>query len=188
MSRFLREFRLSSKQTILDRVKLARSFGFNAVRFHSMVPTEPFFEAADEAGLLIMAELPAAYTMHFLPHRDYLKAELERTLRSYRNHPSFLSLAFGNEFNLNWLKSRAEKKEFQSTIEEFYRFAKSIDPHRLILSNDGLLLRPSDMFSLSSGAPPDAPTVRHEFGEYYCSLPDISLIRKFTGVIQALLA
>ena len=176
----------SSKQTILDRIKLARSFGFNAVRFHSMVPTEPYFEAADEAGLLVMAELPAAYTMHFLPHRDYLKAELERTLRSYWNHPSFLSLAFGNEFNLNWLKSDAEKKEFQSTIEEFYRFAKSIDPHRLILSNDGLLLRPSDMFSLYAGTPPDAPTVRHEFGEYYCSLPDINLIPKFTGVIQPL--
>jgi len=174
----------ASKQAMLDRVKLARSFGFNAVRFHSMVPSEPFFEAADEAGLLVMAELPAAYTMHFLPHREYLKSELESTLRAYRNHPSFLSLAFGNEFNLNWLKSPEEKKEFQSTVDDFYRFAKSIDPHRLILSNDGLLLRPSDMFSTSSGAPADAPTVRHEFGEYYCSLPDISLIPKFTGVVQ----
>src|SRR3954454_1990870 len=73
----------ASKQAMLDRVKLARSFGFNAVRFHSMVPSEPFFEAADEAGLLVMAELPAAYTMHFLPHREYLKSELESTLRAY---------------------------------------------------------------------------------------------------------
>ena len=75
-----------------------------------MVPTETFFEAADEAGLLVMAELPAAYTMHFLPHREYLKAELESTLRAYRNHPSFLSLAFGNEFNLDWLQSAEEKE------------------------------------------------------------------------------
>ena len=174
----------SSKQVALERVKLARSFGFNAVRFHSMVPTEPFLQAADEAGLLVMAELPAAYTMHFLPHREYLRQELERTLRTYRNHPSFLSLGFGNEFNLEWLKSPEDRKEFQTTVDEFYRFAKSIDPHRLILSNDGLLLRPSDLFSLYKGAPPDAPTVRHEFGEYYCSLPDVGLIPQFTGVIK----
>ncbi len=40
------------------------------------------------------------------------------------------------------------------------------------------------MFSLYAGTPPDAPTVRHEFGEYYCSLPDVDLIPKFTGVID----
>jgi hypothetical protein len=174
----------ASKEVYLERLRLARSFGFNAVRFHSMTPVREFFEAADETGMLVMAELPAAYTMYFLPHRGFLKAELERVLRAHRNHPSFLSLAFGNEFNLNWLKTDAEKKEFQAAVDEFYGFAKSIDPERLILSNDGLLLRPSDMFSLYTGAPEDAPTVRHEFGNYYCSLPDISLIDKFTGVIK----
>ncbi len=173
----------ASKQVYLERLRLARSFGFNTVRFHSMTPVREFFEAADEVGMLVMAELPAAYTMYFLPHKEFLKAELERVLRAYRNRPSLLSLAFGNELNLDWLKTEAEKREFQTTVEEFYRLAKSIDPNRLILSNDGLVLRPTDMFSLYRGAPADAPTVRHEFGGYYCSLPDISLIDKFTGVI-----
>ncbi|HET8550304.1 MAG TPA: glycoside hydrolase family 2 TIM barrel-domain containing protein, partial [Bryobacteraceae bacterium] len=110
----------ASRQVHLDRLKLARSFGFNAVRFHSMTPVQEYFEAADEVGLLIMAELPAAYTMYFLPHKEFLRAELEGVLRSYRNRPSFLSLAFGNEFNLNWLKTEAEKKEFQAAVDEFY--------------------------------------------------------------------
>ena len=87
-----------SIEEILKRLKLTRSFGFNAVRFHSMIPTSKYFEAADEVGMLIMAELPASYTMHFLPHREYLKGEMESALQLYRNHPSFLSLAFGNEF------------------------------------------------------------------------------------------
>ncbi|MCW5983029.1 MAG: hypothetical protein KIT09_33380 [Bryobacteraceae bacterium] len=174
----------ASKDVYLERLRLARSFGFNAVRFHSMTPAPAFFEAADEVGLLVMAELPVAYTQYFLPHREFLKRELEGVLRAYRNRPSFLSLALGNEFNLTWLETEAEREEFQAGVAELYQLAKSIDPDRIVLSNDGLMLRPTDMASLYRGAPDDIPTVRHEFGAYYCSLPDPSLIPLFTGVIQ----
>lgn len=173
----------ASKDVYLKRLRQAKEYGFNAVRFHSMTPTREFFEAADETGVLVMAELPAAYTMYVLPHRQFLRRELESVLRTHRNHPSFLSLAFGNEFNLEWLKTKEERSDFQALVDDFYKLAKSIDPNRLILSNDGLLLRPSDMASLFENPPRDMPAVRHEFGEYYCSLPDISLIRQFTGVI-----
>lgn len=173
----------ASKQDYLERLRLARSFGFNAVRFHSMTPMREYFEAADEAGILVMAELPVAYTMYLLPHGDFLRKELERILRLHRNHPSFLSLAFGNEFNLRWLKTEQERQTFRETVEEFYRVGKSIDPHRLLLSNDGYVMRPTDMVSLFRDPPGDVPAVRHEFGNYYCSLPDISLIDRFTGVL-----
>ena len=42
----------ASREVYLQRLKQARSFGFNAVRFHSMTPSEEFFRAADEVGLL----------------------------------------------------------------------------------------------------------------------------------------
>lgn len=174
----------ASRQVHLDRLKLARSYGFNAVRFHSMTPPQAYFEAADEAGIFVMAELPVAYTMHLLPHKEKLRAELEDILHAYRNHPSFLSLALGNEFNLSWLKTDAERKDFLDTVADFYKFAKSIDPQRLILSNDGYVMHPTDMLSLFRNAPGDVPAVRHEFGSYYCSLPDINLINQFTGVVQ----
>ena len=67
-----------AREVYLERLKQARSFGFNAVRFHSMTPPEEFFHAADEVGLLVMAELPAAYTQYVLPHRAFLRKELER--------------------------------------------------------------------------------------------------------------
>jgi len=174
---------LASKQVYLERLRKARAFGFNGVRFHSMTPVREYFEAADEVGILVMAELPAAYTMYVLPHKEFLRNEMARVLRVYRNHPSFLSLAFGNEFNLDWLSSAAEKKEFLETVESFYRLAKSIDPARLILSNDGYVMRPTDMVSVMRNPPGDVPAMRHEFGNYYCSLPDISLVDKFTGVM-----
>jgi hypothetical protein len=174
----------ASKDVYLKRLAVAKSLGFNAVRFHSMTPPRAYFDAADEAGLLVMAELPAAYTQFFYAHRDHLKRELKSVLLAYRNHPSLLSLGFGNEFNLNWLKNDEERRVFTSAIAEFYRYAKELAPATLIMSNDGFDLRPTDMVSIGRFAPPDRPTIRHEFGAYYCSLPDISLIDRFTGVMK----
>ncbi|HEX4029744.1 MAG TPA: hypothetical protein VHX20_05230 [Terracidiphilus sp.] len=173
----------SSPEVCLERMRLAKSFGFNAVRFHSMTPPACYFDAADEVGILIMAELPAAYTQFFFAHRKFIRDELEQTLLSYRNHPSLLSLAFGNEFNLRWLQNDADRKDMLATLSEFYDLAKKLAPSTLIMSNDGFDLRPTDMVSLSGTPPPDRPTVRHEFGGYYCSLPDPGLIDKFTGVM-----
>jgi hypothetical protein len=172
----------ASREVYLQRLKQARSFGFNAVRFHSMTPSEEYFRAADEVGLLVMAELPAAYTQYVLPHRVFLRKELEDVVLAYRNRPSLLSLAFGNEFNLSWLETEEERKQFLEVVADFYRLAKSLHPDGLVLSNDGYVMQPTDMVSHYGGGLPDLPVVKHEFGEYYCSLPDISLIDKFTGV------
>ena len=148
-----------------------------------MTPAEEFFHAADEVGLFVMAELPAAYTQYVLPHRDFLRKELEDVVMAYRNRPSLLSLAFGNEFNLSWLETDAERKTFLETVADYYRLAKSLHPDGLVLSNDGYVMQPTDFVSHYGGGLPDLPVVKHEFGEYYCSLPDISLLDKFTGVV-----
>ena len=37
---------------------IAQSYGFNHVRCHSWTPPEPFWQAADEAGMLVQTELP----------------------------------------------------------------------------------------------------------------------------------
>ena len=173
----------ASKEIYLTRLRLARSFGFNAVRFHSFTPVPEYFEAADEVGMLVMSELPVAYTQYLLPFKDFVRNELTSVVLAYRNHPSWLSLALGNEFNLDWIKDDNSKREFQETVGEFYRLAKSLMPDRMVLSNDGLRMEPTDMLSLGRGASANHPTVRHEFGGYYCSLPDLSLIPKFTGVM-----
>jgi beta-galactosidase len=172
----------SSPDVYRERLRRARDFGFNTVRFHSMTPPEEFFRAADEVGLLVMAELPAAYTQYVLPHRDLLRQELIDVVLAYRNRPSLLSLAFGNEFNLTWLETDAERKTFLDTVAEFYALAKSLHPDGLVLSNDGYVMKPTDLVSHYGAGVPDLPVVKHEFGEYYCSLPDIALKDRFTGV------
>lgn len=174
----------SSREVFLKRLRLARSFGFNTVRFHSMTPPEAYFHAADEVGLLVMAELPVAYTQYLLPHKEFLRQELQRVLLSYRNRPSLLSLAFGNEFSLTWLKTEQERQAFLETVADFYRVAKTLHPDGLVLSNDGLIMKPTDLVSHYGAGLPDLPTVKHEFGNYYCSLPDISLIDQFVGLFK----
>ena len=174
----------SSKAVFLDRLKLAKSFGFNAVRFHSMTPPPAYFEAADEVGILVMAELPAVNTQYFFAHRDFLKRELAGVLKAHRNNPSLLSLAFGNEFNLNWLKTDADRASFLASIAEFYKAAKQLAPATLV-HVERWIRHTSDRYGQpvqrSTRRPPDE--VRHEFGQYYCSLPDVGLMSKFTGVI-----
>jgi hypothetical protein len=149
-----------------------------------MTPPEGFFDAADEVGMLVMAELPVAYTQYFLPHRAFIRRELGAVLMAHRNHPSLLSLALGNEFNLGWLDTDEEREEFLESVAEFYAAAKALAPGTLIMSNDGLIMKPTDLASISRGSSEEMPILRHEFGGYYCSLPDISLIDRFAGVIR----
>ena len=171
----------ASKQVYLERLRLVKSFGFNAVRFHSMTPVREFFEAADEVGILVMAELPVAYTQYLLPFLGFVQGELTGVALAHRNHPSWMSLAMGNEFNLHWLKDEKSKLAFLQAVAELYRQAKSLMPDRIIMSNDGYRMEPTDMLSMGRGSSPSLPTVRHEFGGYYCSLPDISLVQSSPG-------
>lgn len=175
----------ASKQFYVERLKREHAYGFNMVRFHSMVPVQEYFEAADEVGVLIMASLPVAYVQYFMPHEALLRNELRQTLLTYQNHPSFMSLAMGDELYPPYFKTPDSSSAFQSAITDFYHLGKSINPRILLLSNDGYVVRPTDMVSIGADSHPpltDVPTIKHEFGDYSGSLPDISLIDKFTGV------
>jgi len=183
----------ASKKFFRQRLRLTKSFGFNDVRFHSHAPLEECFQAADEEGMFIQAELPSVYIFYFLPNKELLRKELVRMLKAYRNHPSFFSLALGNEFYLPALKDDEERQQFRDTVREFYDLAKTLDPTRPILSNDGEPdLLPTDIHSGGispllaewPGTPPGGrPYICHEYGMYQGSLPDLAANERLTGVI-----
>ncbi len=184
----------ASKEFFRQRLKLTKSFGFNDVRFHSHAPLEECFQAADEEGMFIQAELPSVYIFYFLANKDLLRKELVRMLKAYRNHPSFFSLAMGNEFYLPALKDDEERQQFRDTVREFYDLAKTLDTTRPILSNDGEPeLLPTDIHSGGispllaewPGTPPGGrPYICHEYGMYQGSLPDLAANERLTGVIM----
>ena len=114
------------RETHLAHLKKARAAGFNFVRLHTHCEVPEYFEAADEAGIMIQAELPyytdvptEAFT--FDPLRD-----LKELYEHYRRHPSFAVYCGGNEGRLG---PYVEK--------EMYAFVKRTDPDRLVNHQDG---------------------------------------------------
>jgi len=114
------------RETHLAHLRKARAAGFNFVRLHTHCEVPEYFEAADEAGIMIQAELPyytdvptEAFT--FDPLRD-----LKELYEHYRRYPSFAVYCGGNEGRLG---PYVEK--------EMYAFVKRTDPDRLVIHQDG---------------------------------------------------
>ena len=114
------------RETHLAHLRKVRAAGFNFVRLHTHCEVPEYFEAADEAGILIQAELPyytdiptEAFT--FDPLRD-----LKELYEHYRRYPSFAVYCGGNEGRLGPYVER-----------EMYAFVKRNDPDRLVNHQDG---------------------------------------------------
>lgn len=115
--------------------RIAKSYGFNHVRLHSWTAPEPFWEAADEAGMLVQAELPH-WSAHYQPRGGeppadvdaFLEAELKRIYESLNAHPSFVLFALGNEL----VEDNGHER-----LNELVRLAKRLDPTRLVTDNTG---------------------------------------------------
>lgn len=95
---------LSETEFYRKNISEAKKFGFNLVRFHSVVPNETFFNVADELGMLVHIELRP-------PHDIYNNLEemvttgnavvpgdfLEEVINKGYNHPSLAVYCIGNE-------------------------------------------------------------------------------------------
>ncbi|WP_458461917.1 glycoside hydrolase family 2 protein [Paenibacillus sp.] len=123
------------KEHYIQQFRVARSYGFNHVRLHGWSAPEPFWDAADEEGMLVQAELPHWSRFFEQPDQSapalvlsYLTQELDGLLQSLHRHPSFVMFSMGNELigpnghpELNALVSRA----------------REMDPTRLYTDNTG---------------------------------------------------
>ncbi len=175
-----------SKDVYLERMRIAKQLGFNAVRFHSTAPVAECFEAADEVGMLVVAELPVVYQEFLLPHKELLRQELIRIIDAHRNHPSWFFFTLGNEFGLQRIPDERGKEVFLDTVRELVSLARGRYPGMLVSSNSGYLVPPMDIAVPYRGLAEGLPNLKHEYGAYYCTLPDVSLIPKFTGVFEPL--
>ena len=80
-----------------------KAYGLNHVRYHSFCPPEAAFVAADEEGILLLAELPVwGQIGPDWAGTPFLRAELQRILDAYGNHPSFGMMSMGNEHSGDW--------------------------------------------------------------------------------------
>lgn len=122
---------LSEYEFYRKNIQMAKSYGFNAIRFHSVVPPEACFRAADELGILIhieMREEDSEYDnleeMLYGKNNFLSDRELIHIINSLYNHPSFMVYCVGNEIREPGKKPR---------IREIRDIVKKLDPSRLFI-------------------------------------------------------
>lgn len=110
---------------------MAKSYGYNAVRFHSVVPTDECFRAADDCGIMVHIEMRrenADYDnlqeMLYGKNDFVTDKELIAIINRLYNHPSFMVYCVGNEIRQPGKKPR---------IREIRDFIKKHDPTRLFI-------------------------------------------------------
>lgn len=87
------------KEEWARQMRISKQYGMNHYRFHSWTPPQAAFDAANEEGIYMQAELP--YWGMMDPENkelnDFLIREGEGILTVYGNNPSFVMMALGNE-------------------------------------------------------------------------------------------
>ena len=141
----------------------AREAGFNFVRLHTHCELPEYFDAADELGIMIQAELPyysdvPTEGFAFDPRRD-----VTELWRNYRRHPSFAVYSMGNEGSFG-----------EALDRQLHAYVKAMDPDRLKINQDchvasmnqpdaaDYLGGPVNVWP-SGSANPDRPFVTHEY-------------------------
>jgi hypothetical protein len=114
--------------TIRETLKVMREHNLNCVRFHGQPLPPAFLDAADEVGMMVVAE---SGLYHSPVHENSLVHTREWVLRD-RNHPAIVIWSGSNEFG-HWIVPRnPEKTEFllrqQALIHE-------LDPTRPVMQH-----------------------------------------------------
>jgi hypothetical protein len=168
----------ASKEYHRKHLELARSYGFTFVRHHTHAENPEYYEAADEAGIMIQASLPYEGILPSPPGPYQPMDDLTELCRQYRRYVSLSVYSMGNE--------GLHAKQYRRTL---YRTAKMMDPTRLVMHQDGGV-NYEGISDLRGGPikPPVAeaevtgglPVILHEYLNL-CGPQDPRLEPKYTG-------
>lgn len=172
-----------------------KDYGMNHIRFHSWCPPEAAFEAADEVGIYLQAELPMWIkdVGQYPARRNFFEKEMYAILEIYGNHPSFILMCNGNE----------NEGDF-AVLEDLVKKAQQHDNRRLYSASTARTHTASDQYYVShvtdkgwitvyEGRPStdwdrskesaiDCPVIAHETGQR-CMYPNFQEMKKYTGVL-----
>ncbi|QQO09112.1 glycoside hydrolase family 2 protein [Breznakiella homolactica] len=126
-------------------VELIKELGFNGVRLHQKIEDPRFYYWADTLGLLVWGEMPSAY--HFSQDsRKHIISEWQAFIERDMNHPSIICWVPLNEsWGVRNIVSSRVQQEFAVSL---YHLTKSMDPSRLVSTNDGWEQVTSDICGL----------------------------------------
>jgi hypothetical protein len=182
-------------------IRIAKAHGLNHFRFHSWCPPEAAFSAADEEGfyLQVAGSCWAAFGNGTALDK-WIYEEIDRMIRAYGNHPSFLFFSPSNE------PSGRNREQF---LGQLLKTLKEQDNRRLYVAGAGWPQIKENQYSIEHAVrlqrwktlkfdqPPQTyddyrehvnarpvPVVGHEIGQW-CAYPDLSEAEQYTGVLKA---
>lgn len=122
---------LTKEEFYRKNIKNAKKYGFNLVRFHSVVPDDEFFKVAGEEGMLVHVEMRLPDDIYnnlreMQTSGDVLVPDeyVEEVINRLYNHPSLCVYCIGNE-----IKDASAAKR----IGEIYSLIERLDDTRLFL-------------------------------------------------------
>jgi hypothetical protein len=115
------------REMMVREITLAKEAGFNLIRVHIQPAPPGYLDLTDELGMLIYAETSLAWIKDSPRLLDHGKREIQALIRRDRNHPS---VVFWGIYNENPSASALNS-------EALVRYARALDPTRVIVDNSG---------------------------------------------------
>jgi len=192
----------ADKGWYLPRLKRAWEYGMNGVKGCVETIPQDYIEAADEAGIMIIQEMPFGlsdlranrYTID-KRFRDYYAKELDGLVRVSRNHASIVAYSMSSEMEFG----NQTQASFDFFSRDLVRQTRRLAPHALVIDCTGYLTsedtkkgkRITDFYATVIGtwskraldeAPVQTdrnhPTILHEYN-WWSSYPDPSQKAKY---------
>ena len=115
-------------------VQLVKDLGFNGVRLHQKVEDPRFLAWCDRLGLLVWAEMPAAFEFSRETVHRVTREWLEVVERDY-SHPCVIAWVPVNEsWGVPALETSRAQQDF---VRALYHLTKALDPSRVAIGNVG---------------------------------------------------
>lgn len=123
-----------SVEDIRRDVAITKEMGFNGARKHQKFEDPYYYYLADELGLLTWCEMPSAYNFNS-DEVYYLTSQWQSIVNTARKFTSVITYVPMNE---SWGIRKVQVSEAQQNFARaLYFLTKSIDPSRLVSTNDG---------------------------------------------------
>jgi len=143
-------------------VKLVKELGFNGVRLHQKVEDPRFLAWCDRLGVLVWAEMPAAYEFSTTTVERLTREWLE-VLERDASSPCVVAWVPVNE---SWGVPALERsRQQEDMVRALYHLTKSIDPDRLVVGNDGWEQLVTDVVTVHDYAASGA-VLRQRYGDW----------------------
>jgi beta-galactosidase/beta-glucuronidase len=152
-------------------IELTRAMGFNGARKHQKVEDPRWLYWADTLGLLVWGEMANAY-QYSPSYVRRITSEWQEVIRRDYNHPCIVAWVPINE---SWgVPELATDSTQREHLLAMYHLTRSLDPSRLVVSNDGWEHATDDLCTIHDYGDADALARRY-------STPESAVAAKPTG-------